>query len=111
VAAHAYRGILTQYNLQQGCYVVNTPTSYISLTTSPLRQEILYHVRLTSTTLFKKVLSLGRPISLAIGNNVDDKASHVAFFFGSLGDIGCEAVNFSFLDYLFVSLYIPVLTS
>ena len=46
--------------------------------------------------LSRKVLTFGKSISLAIGNNVDYKAP-AAFFFGSCRDIGgCEAVTFSF---------------
>lgn len=63
-------------------------------------------------TLSKKILTLGKSISLAIDNDVvDDKdAVPTAFFFRSRGNIdGCEAVTFfCFLDYPFVSLYIPV---
>ena len=57
--------------------------------------------------LSRKVLTLGKSISLAIGNNdnddgvvIDDKdVPLTAFSFGSLGDIcGCETVTFSFSE-------------
>lgn len=52
--------------------------------------------------LSRKILTLGKSISLAMGNNVvfDDKdapAAPTAFFFESWRDIGgCEAISFSF---------------